>query len=184
MPTSDTADRATPHPHQTVEELTRSNVETIARMEEAAQRQRTRTDCVVDSITKFCGRIAFVYWHIAFFTFWIVANTAAPKPTHFDPYPFQFLTLAVSLEAIFLSAFILISQNRGAQLDQRRNELELQISLLSEQENTKILQMLDAIAQKLEVTIEGDPDIEVLEAATRPEMLIEQIEAAHKRGAH
>ncbi len=169
------------HEHQTVEELTRGNVETIARMEAAAQKQRSRTDCIVDSITKFCGRIAFVYWHIALFTFWIAVNTLAPKPLHFDPYPFNFLTLSVSLEAIFLSAFILISQNRAAQLDQRRNELELQISLLSEQENTKILQMLDAIARKVGANVEGDPDISVLEAATNPEVLIAQIEAAHAR---
>ena len=135
----------------------------------------------MDAITLFCGRISFVYWHAVLFALWLATNTLAPKHLHFDPYPFNFLTLAVSLEAIFLSAFILISQNRAAQLDQRRNELELQISLLSEQENTKILQMLDAIARTVGAPTDGDPDIEVLAAATRPEMLIEQIEASHKQ---
>lgn len=169
------------HGARGVEELTQTNVETIARLEEAAQKQRSRMDCFVDAITQFCGRIAFVYLHAVLFAGWIGVNTLGPKHLRFDPYPFEFLTFSVSLEAIFLSAFILISQNRSAQLDTRRNELVLQIALLSEQENTKTLQLLDAIARKIGASVEGDPDIEVLEAATRPEMLIEQIEAARRR---
>lgn len=104
-----------------------------------------------------------------------------PHSLRFDPYPFEFLTFSVSLEAIFLSAFILISQNRSSELNDRRNQLVLQIALLSEQENTKTLQMLDAIARKVGATVNGDPEIEVLEAATRPEKLIEQIENARIR---
>jgi uncharacterized membrane protein len=95
----------------------------------------------------------------------------------FDPYPFNFLTLVVSLEAIFLSTFILISGNRQARLDERRSHLDLQINLLSEQENTKMLKLLQQIADKVGIECDGDPDISVLEQATRPEELAAQIEA-------
>ena len=103
---------------------------------------------------------------------------AAPGLPHFDPYPFTFLTLVVSLEAIFLSAFILIAQNRAAVLSERRNQLDLQINLLTEQENTRMLQLLSAVARKLDVAVRDDPSAEVLAQATRPETLAEQIERA------
>jgi len=168
------------HSPKNAEELTRSNVEAIAALEHATMARRGRVDCFVDSVTRFCGRIAFVYIHIALFSVWIGINTLAPHYFRFDVYPFNFLTLAVSLEAIFLSAFILISQNRSAQVDERRNQLELQIALLSEQENTKMLKMLEAIARKVGAMTGDDPDIAVLEEAARPDRLIEQIEAARK----
>ena len=69
----------------------------------------------------------------------------------FDPFPYTFLTLVVSLEAIFLSIFILISQNQETQLTERRKHLDLQINLLAEQENTKMLQLLIAISEKVGV---------------------------------
>lgn len=169
------------HNPQSVEELTRSNVEAIAALESVALSQRSPVDCFVDGVTHFCGRIVFVYLHVALFATWIGWNTLAPRHLRFDPYPFEFLTFSVSLEAIFLSAFILISQNRSGHLDQRRNELGLQIALLSEQENTKMLEMLEAIARKVGAQEGDDPDISVLETATRPDKLIEQIEAAHKK---
>jgi hypothetical protein len=68
-----------------------------------------------------------------------------PQAIRFDPYPFQFLTFVVSLEAIFLSTFILISQNRQNRISELRNHLDLQINLLSEQENSKVLAMLEAL---------------------------------------
>jgi uncharacterized membrane protein len=94
----------------------------------------------------------------------------------FDPYPFSLLTLIVSLEAIFLSAFILISQNRDAHLSERRNQLDLQINLLAEQENTKMLTMLKQIADKVGADVSQDPTLAVLEQATQPAKLVEQIE--------
>ena len=85
------------------------------------------------------------------------------------------------MEAIFLSAFILISQNQETRLSERRNQLDLQINLLTEQENTKMLKVLERIAQKIGVSTEDDPSVQVLEQATRPEKLVEQIEEAAKQ---
>ena len=99
---------------------------------------------------------------------------------HFDPFPFTFLTLCVSLEAIFLSTFILISQNHETRLSERRNHLDLQVNLLAEQENTKMLFILNRIAEKVGVH-EDDPTVQVLEQATRPRILVEQIEEKFER---
>ena len=85
-----------------------------------------------------------------------------------------------SSEAIFLSTFILISQNHETQLSERRNKLDLQINLLTEQENTKLLRMLERIAEKVGAKTGEDPSIQVLDQATHPEKLVEQIEKAAK----
>jgi uncharacterized membrane protein len=100
-----------------------------------------------------------------------------------DPYPFSFLTLVVSLEAIFLSTFIMISENRQGRLEERRSHLDLQINLLAEQENTKMLQLLTSIARKLEVEDGGDPSVTVLEQATRPDALLKQIDQVAEEAA-
>ena len=119
----------------------------------------------------------FVWVHVVWFFAWVGFDILRNHAT-FDPYPYQLLTLIVSLEAILLSTFILISQNRDAKLNDRRNHLALQIELLSEQESTKMLKMLDRIARKLGVGDDSDPTIQVLEESTRPERLVEQIDKA------
>jgi len=119
-----------------------------------------------------------VWVHVAWFAIWIALNTIMPKHMHFDTFPFTFLTLVVSLEAIFLSTFILISGNHQTRLSERRSHLDLQINLLTEQENTKILQLLGRIAEKVGVALDDDPDIQILEKSTRPEQMIDQIDRA------
>lgn len=173
-PRSPVNESAYHHPHS-VDELTAQNVSTIAELEKAAHAKQTFADMVADRITRFCGSMPFVWVHVIWFTVWIVGNTALPlKPI--DPYPFSFLTLVVSLEAIFLSTFIMISENRQGRVDERRSHLDLQINLLAEQENTKMLKLLEGMAKKLGVDPSEDPDVEVLEQATRPEKLVEQID--------
>src|SRR6185503_17053929 len=97
------------------------------------------------------------------FAVWIGWNVVAPPRLHFDPYPFTFLTFVVSLEAIFLSTFILISQNHEELLARRRNHLDLQINLLSEQENSQIIKMLTSIQSHLKMA--RDPEGESLREA-------------------
>ena len=92
--------------------------------------------------------MTFVGVHVVLFGGWILLNTFPGLP-HFDPFPFTFLTLVVSLEAIFLSTFILISQNLETRISERRSHLDLQLNMLSEQENTKMITILLAIAEKV-----------------------------------
>ncbi len=162
------------HTPATVEELTRRNVETIRQLETAAKERQTKTERLAEIIAGFCGSMTFVWVHVIWFTGWILAN-GVPGFEHFDPFPYTFLTLVVSLEAIFLSTFILISQNQETRLSDRRNHLDLQINLLTEQENTKMLQILSRIADKVGAVIDDDPTVSVLEQATRPEELVKQI---------
>jgi uncharacterized membrane protein len=160
---------------RSVEDLTRRNVEIIAQLEGAAQERRTGLERVIDRVSAFCGNPWFLWIHLAWFVLWIGVNVL-PGVRHFDPYPYQFLTLVVSLEAILLSTFILITQNRQAVVADRRNHLDLQINLLSEQENTKMLLLLDRMARKMGIDECDDPEVRIMEEAARPERLVEQIE--------
>ena len=181
MPLPSNSSPLAPHPlspyrqPRTVEDVVQQNINTIIQLEKSARTQRTVTDRIVDAITAFCGSFAFVWVHTVWFGGWIGANLIRGS-AGFDPYPFPLLTLIVSLEAIFLSTFILISQNRDARLSERRNQLDLQINLLTEQENTKMLTMLKQIADKVGADVSQDPTLAVLEQATQPEKLVEQIE--------
>ena len=151
----------------------------IRKLEETAKQERTRTDRVAEAIANFCGSMTFVWVHVVWFGVWIVINVA-PRVPHVDPFPFTFLTLVVSLEAIFLSTFILISQNHDTKISERRNHLDLQINLLSEQENTKMIAMLQAIAAKVGADLGRDDQVEALSEETKPQRLVKQIKAREK----
>ena len=166
-------------PRFCADDLTRENVQSMRRVEEQALANRSRADRMAAFIAQFCGSMPFVWLHVAAFSLWIAFNTW-PGQKPFDPYPFTFLTLVVSLEAIFLASFILISQNYELRISDRRNQLDLQINLLTEQENTKMIQMLERIAKKVGADTEDDPDIRILKEETHPEKLIAQIEQAQR----
>src|SRR6185295_1658756 len=162
------------------EQLTEQNVETVTRLEEAAREQRTRADRLAEKVASFCGSMTFVWVHVVWFSSWILLNLIPGIP-HVDPFPFTFLTLIVSLEAIFLSTFILISQNLDSRISERRSHLDLQLNLLSEQENTQMIVILHAIAARVGADLTQDPNLKALSEETQPERLIEQIEARENK---
>src|SRR6185295_1154867 len=157
-----------------VDELTQRNIEAVRQLEEAAKEERTASDRVAEVIAKFCGSMTFVWVHVAWFGIWVLINVMPGLP-HIDPFPFTFLTLVVSLEAIFLSTFILISQNHDTKISERRNHLDLQINLLSEQENTQMLTMLRAIAERVGVDLSQDEQVRAMSEETKPQQLVKQI---------
>ncbi len=164
----------------TVEALTRRNVKTIARLEQAMDARSGRMGEVARRIAVFCGSPRFIWLHVLGFAGWIGLNSLPGLP-HIDPFPFTFLTLIVSLEAIFLSAFILMSQNRAARIGELRNQLDLQLNLLTEQETTKLLRLVEAMADKMGVHDHDDPPVQALEQATDPERLAQQIQRYRTR---
>jgi uncharacterized membrane protein len=169
---------------RSVADVTRENVQAMRKLEELALAQHTVADRIAEFVAKFCGSITFVWIHAVVFAVWVAWNVLPGLP-RFDPYPFTFLTLCVSLEAIFLSSFILIAQNYEMRITERRNQLDLQINLLAEQENTKMLQLMDRMAKKMGLYEEDDPEIKVLEQATRPETLARQIgDAIREQSGH
>ena len=152
------------------------NIVTMLRLREETARRRTLQAYLADSITWFSGKMMFVYLHVLWFGAWIVINVGlVPSLRPFDPFPYGLLTMVVSLEAIFLSTFVLISQNRLSEEADRRADLDLHIGLLTEHEVTRVLQMLDAVHRKLGIAIEGDSELAQLEMETRPEDVLAEI---------
>jgi uncharacterized membrane protein len=126
-----------------------------------------------DAIARHAGRMWFIALHIGWFGVWIVLNLKHEKA--FDPFPFSLLTMIVSLESIFLSLFILMSQNRsGIQADQR-NHLDLQINLLAEEENTKMLLMLQALCRHHKLAIGNDPELRALTERTEVRNVLSEL---------
>jgi uncharacterized membrane protein len=123
------------------------NIEAIAALEREALHDRTRLDRLTDAVTAAAGSPYFIVGHAIAFGVWIAVNLLRGQP--FDPYPFGLLMLIVSLEAIFLSAAVLMTQNRMQRQADKRAHLDLQVNLLAEQELTAILQMLLTISQRL-----------------------------------
>ncbi len=157
------------------------NIRTLIRLRLKAARERGMQDRIADVITSFSGRMVFVYLHIAWFSAWILLNTGRLGIAPFDPFPYGLLTMIVSLEAIFLSAFVLISQNRLSAAAERRADLDLHIGLLTEHELTRALHMLDAIQDKLGIENDADSELADLEMETKPEDVLAEIERLQQR---
>ena len=162
--------------HDGIHKDIESNILKVVAIEKKQKDERTIGEKLSEAIALFCGSMVFVYVHIIWFGGWIIFNSVLPY-FHFDPFPYTFLTLVVSLEAIFLSTFILISQNHETQVTERRNQLDLQINMLAEQENTKMLELLQAIAEKVGVSSKDETMVALLEPM-EPAKLVEQIMSA------
>ena len=172
---ADMPDRThSPHVTQVIER----NVESLLKDRQRADAARTFQQHLADWITRFAGSMTFVYLHVGWFAIWIAANLGVVK---FDP-SFAGLTMIVSLEAIFLSVFVLVSQNRQSEMADRRAELDLQINLLDEHETTRILTLVTALAQKAGIDC-ADTELEELKNDVEPEHVLEHIENSQKKAA-
>jgi uncharacterized membrane protein len=157
------------------------NIRTIIHLRAKAARERGLQSRIADAITSFSGRMIFAYVHVVWFGIWILLNTGRFGVRPFDPFPYGLLTMVVSLEAIFLSTFVLISQNRLGEETERRADLDLHIGLLTEHELTRVLQMLDAIQDKLGIVDHENSELADLEMETKPEDVLAEIERLHTR---
>jgi uncharacterized membrane protein len=154
-------------------------IEAVAKIERTAYEARSRMDHFADTITRFAGSGTAILIHLIWFFLWLVANLHfIPGITPFDPFPFNLLTMVVSLEAIFLTLFVLISQNRMSQEADKRAQLDLQVNLLAEKETTMILQMLAEISDKLGVDKPLREDLKELLKETRVDDLAKKLEEA------
>ena len=134
-----------------------NNIETILKLEKEAVQKLSTSEHIADKVRVFAGSTPFILLHILGFGGWILINSgiiSAISP--FDPFPFNFLTLTVSLEAIFLTLLVLKSQNQMTKEADRRANLDLQINMLDEQETTMILRMVQKIATHLGLEDEMD----------------------------
>ena len=152
------------------------NIQTIAHLEEAERGRRSRMERLGDALVPLLGNWGFALLHLVWFAVWICINVGLVQGVPiFDPYPFNFLTMTVSLEAILVTIAVLNSQNRMSRQSDRRAHLDLQINLLAEQESTATLRLLQRIAERLEVPL-GDPPPAELAEQTNVEDLVEKLE--------
>jgi uncharacterized membrane protein len=155
------------------------NIEQLVERQKETERRQTLQIRIADAITRFTGSLAFVWLHVAWIGGWIVSNLGLiPGFAPFDPFPFALLTMIGSLEAIFLSTFVLISQNRMQAAADRRAELDLHISLLAERESSTILLKLARIEDRLgiEVPSEEHEATKSLVKVTDPTEIAEEID--------
>lgn len=122
--------------------------------------RRSPSEKLANTLVRWFGSIGTGVIHIFGFTAWIVINThIIPGIVPFDPYPFILLTMIVSLEAIFLSIFVLMSQNRESRVSELREEIDIQINMIAEQEITKTIRLLSYLMKYLNVPYEKDPEL-------------------------
>ena len=162
-------------------DIMEQNIHTIIQTRRTAANRRTAEERLADAITDFSGRMHFVYFHIIWFGIWILINLGYFGIQPFDPYPFGLLTMVVSLEAIFLATFVLISQNRLSAEADRRADLDLQIGLLAEHELTRAIKMLDAIQDKMGIDNDTDEELLDLEKEVHPEDVLAEMDRIQRR---
>ncbi|HEX8421495.1 MAG TPA: DUF1003 domain-containing protein [Sphingomonas sp.] len=160
--------------------MTRTLEDNIARLADRQHRDAAAapmSERLSDTITAFAGSMTFVVLHLTVFGGWIVVNLGwLPVVKPFDP-SFVVLAMVASVEAIFLSTFVLISQNRMAALADRRADLDLHINLLAEHELSRLAALVACIARKLDVDIDHE-DLGEIERDVHPERVLDAIEAA------
>lgn len=153
------------------------NIRALSARRSAEARSASFEDRVAQLITRFAGSMAFVYIHAVVFGTWTVINAGlVPAIPRWDE-SFVILGTSASVEAIFLSTFVLISQNRMSVAADKRADLDLQISLLAEHEVTRLMVVVAAIAKKLDVHTESDGELPELEKDVAPEAVLDEIEA-------
>jgi uncharacterized membrane protein len=153
------------------------NIRALQLRRQQEENMATVEEHLAEAITRLTGSMRFVYLHLAFFGFWIAANLGwVPGVPAWDP-SFVVLAMVASVEAIFLSTFVLISQNRMAAAADKRADLDLQISLLAEHEVTKLVTLVSGIADRMGVKTEADADVEEITLDVAPEAVLDELEA-------
>jgi uncharacterized membrane protein len=154
------------------------HIDSIVRQEEEALERRSGSERLADGIGSFAGSLLFVLVHLALLVVWLLVNSGKISTVRpFDPYPFSLLGVIVAVEAVILSSFILMRQNRMMRRGERRDHLNLQVDLLAEKEITKLLQMVRAICGHLGLqNIMADKEIRELSENTSIESLSQTLE--------
>jgi uncharacterized membrane protein len=153
---------------------------TIAEVIELEQREKLKmgfSDQLAALVTAVVGSMFMVWLNLVWFVAWISLHEAGI--VDFDPFPFGLLTMIVSLEAIFFSLFVLIAQNRQAELADKRAKLDLQVNLIAEHEVTKLISMVDRIQRHLGLS--EDPEVTAMQEPTHVDELastMDRVEAA------
>jgi uncharacterized membrane protein len=157
------------------------NISALLDRRREENRAKTFQERIADRITRFAGSMVFVYLHVVIFGLWIFINVGwIPFIPRFDP-SLVILAMEASVEAIFLSTFVLITQNRMAALADKRADLDLQVSLLAEHEITRLITLVRAIADRMNIEASHDPELSELSCDVQPERVLDKIEETEAR---
>jgi uncharacterized membrane protein len=180
-PETHAGERNARHALQTgIDPVLERNISALVNRKKREDSKRRTEERVADAISCFTGSMKFVYLHLVIFGAWIVINVKYTPFPKFDP-SFVVLAMVASVEAIFLSTFVLITQNRLAAQADKRADLDLQISLLAEHEITRLVTLVAAIGEKLHIDEARDPNLEPLKKDVVPERVLEQLESKRNR---
>ncbi|WP_159718866.1 DUF1003 domain-containing protein [Geminicoccus flavidas] len=164
-----------PPPPPSLSSALKRNIDAITERRRQEAASATREERLAQAITSFTGSMRFVYLHLAVYGSWIVVNLGViPGVPTFDP-SFVILAMVASVEAIFLSTFVLISQNRTSAAADKRADLDLQINLLTEHELTKLSEVVTAIAAHLNVKVKDATAIEEIKRDVAPEAVLDEL---------
>ena len=173
--------RDIPRPEQSeLARIVERNIQAVLERRRMEEGRKGTQDRVADAITRFTGSVRFVYIHMVLFGAWIVINLGWTPIPPWDP-SFVVLAMVASVEAIFLSTFVLISQNRMQELADKRADLDLQVSLLAEHEVTRLVELVAAMAAKMGIAEAHNPELDELKQDVRPEMVLEEMEHHEER---
>jgi uncharacterized membrane protein len=157
------------------------NIQALLEHRRDQEQGRSQQERIAGRVTRFTGSMKFVYIHLLLFGLWISINLGwLPGVPRFDP-SFVVLAMVASVEAIFLSTFVLITQNRMAALADKRADLDLQISLLAEHEVTRLITLVTAMAERMGLELARDPELAELSQDVAPEKVMEKMEAQERR---
>jgi uncharacterized membrane protein len=160
---------------QGMAQIVERNIHALLRRRKEEDATKTTEEKMADGVTLFAGSMLFVYIHLALFGLWIIWNLNWIGLKPFDP-SFVVLAMFASVEAIFLSTFVLISQNQA----DRRADLDLQVSLLSEHEVTRLIILVTAIAKKMDIEDAQHPELDELAQDVHPENVMDTMDQ-HKK---
>ena len=155
-----------------------SNVEQLVRVEARDRVKLGTSEHLADAMTAFSGSMMFVWLHAVWFAIWVAVNLGWLGLPAFDEFPFGLLTMVVSLEAIFLSTFVLISENRQSQQADRRAKVDLQLNMIAEQEITKLVEMVARVHEHLGLKDPDEKSVREMQRPTRVEEVADAVDAA------
>jgi uncharacterized membrane protein len=165
---------------QELHPIVHRNIQELCRRREREAARATWEQRIADTATAVTGSMGFVYVHLILFGLWIVANLGwIPGVEPWDT-SFAVLAMVASVEAIFLSTFVLITQNRMAEAADKRADLDLQISLLSEHEISKLAVLISAMARQMGIETEADRDVEDVKQEVKPGAVLDRIESENR----
>jgi uncharacterized membrane protein len=175
------SDRSPVHGHPAeMAQVVERNIHALLERRRREERARPRQARLAAAVTRFSGSMRFVYLHLLLFGAWILVNVGwIPGVPRFDP-SLVVLAMFASVEAIFLSTFVLITQNRMAEAADQRADLDLQVSLLAEHEVTRLVALVTRIAERMGIDEARDPELDELARDVAPEKVMDRMEE-HER---